>query len=534
MTPFRDRLAEHALGRHEAEAGARLHAGPHAGAAGARRAHDRRRPRLAPRLLAAPGAAAARRADAPAHHAVPRRGRALPARRAHGPRAPAEPSTRPTRCARPSRACWSSSWRGRAGAAARAAAARSRSVSEVEAFGERLHATLAAVPRRARRARPSALGAGLRAAGLEVEPARPTTAVARGRLHPPHPRRASAAGRRGGAAHESRRCCRSSWPRSPHGRGAAPPPPRAGRAAADARRRPSSARSPPRRALGRLRALRAAPPTRTCARPRARTRCPQVELGAGYTRQSDVPELILALPGAPPRTIFPNIPDNYRDAAGAVAAALHRRPRSSARSTRAPSESRAAADVDLRAGRADLVLRDDSAPTGRWSRRARASACCAESLARLRRAPRRTRGTASEVGLAARNEVLAVAGRARPRRAGRSCARRTRPRRGGEPAPPARTCRPATRVEPAEPLEAPRRAAAPTLERARRPRRSRARPERAALRGARRGGRGRASARERGARLPQVGRRRRLRLREPQPRGSCRRRPTGRTPGTSA
>src|SRR6185503_17615636 len=41
-------------------------------------------------------------------------------------------------------------------------------------------------------------------------------------------------------------------------------------------------------------------------------RLPQLEAAAGYTRQSDVPELTLTLPGQPPRTLFPNIPDNYR------------------------------------------------------------------------------------------------------------------------------------------------------------------------------------------------------------------------------
>ena len=53
-----------AVGRHEAEAGAGLHARPRAGADRARRADDRRRPGVAPRVLEAavgvPGAAASR------------------------------------------------------------------------------------------------------------------------------------------------------------------------------------------------------------------------------------------------------------------------------------------------------------------------------------------------------------------------------------------------------------------------------------------------------------------------------------------
>ena len=74
------------LGRHEAEAGPRLHPHPHSGAAHPRRAHHRRRSRFAPRLLAHPRPPAARGPDHPAHHPVPGRGRALPAGGPHGPR----------------------------------------------------------------------------------------------------------------------------------------------------------------------------------------------------------------------------------------------------------------------------------------------------------------------------------------------------------------------------------------------------------------------------------------------------------------
>ena len=167
MTPFRDRLADAPLGRHEAEARARLHARPHAGAARARRAHDRRRPRLAPRLLAAPGAAAARGADDPAHDALPRRGRALPARRAHRPRAHAD-RRHARRAARGRAGCrWSSSWSQprREGRSSCWAAPGASARSEPSASGSTRRSSDASRAEAVRAA--DALGAELRAAGLD-------------------------------------------------------------------------------------------------------------------------------------------------------------------------------------------------------------------------------------------------------------------------------------------------------------------------------------------------------------------------------
>ena len=46
-------------------------------------------------------------------------------------------------------------------------------------------------------------------------------------------------------------------------------------------------------------------------------RKPDVEVTAAYSRNSNVPELILSTPGAPPRTIFPNLPNNWRARVGA-------------------------------------------------------------------------------------------------------------------------------------------------------------------------------------------------------------------------
>jgi outer membrane protein len=46
-------------------------------------------------------------------------------------------------------------------------------------------------------------------------------------------------------------------------------------------------------------------------------RRPDLDLQAAYSRNSNVPELILALPGSAPRTIFPNLPDQWRSHVGA-------------------------------------------------------------------------------------------------------------------------------------------------------------------------------------------------------------------------
>ena len=44
---------------------------------------------------------------------------------------------------------------------------------------------------------------------------------------------------------------------------------------------------------------------------------PDLDIQAMYSRNSNVPELILASPGAPPRTIFPNLPNQWRTHVGA-------------------------------------------------------------------------------------------------------------------------------------------------------------------------------------------------------------------------
>ena len=140
-------------------------------------------------------------------------------------------------------------------------------------------------------------------------------------------------------------------------------------------------------------------------------RWPQVDLGAGYTRRSEVPELAIFAPTNNPAqpveriVVFPNIQDNWRLRAGVGAAALHRRPHRRAdrgRGRRAAPRRR----EDLRAGRADLVLETKSAywslVTARESQRVVQEAIRAYD-AHLEDARNRER-----FGMAARNEVLAV------------------------------------------------------------------------------------------------------------------------------
>lgn len=133
-------------------------------------------------------------------------------------------------------------------------------------------------------------------------------------------------------------------------------------------------------------------------------RLPQVDLQAGYSRLSDVPELLLPLPGGGQRTIFPNIPDNYRARAG-LSLPLYTGGRLEALGRAAQSE-RAGAEQAVRASAADVVLEASNAywslATALETERVLAEALAAYD-AHLADARNRER-----LGLAARNEVLAV------------------------------------------------------------------------------------------------------------------------------
>ena len=154
--------------------------------------------------------------------------------------------------------------------------------------------------------------------------------------------------------------------------------------------------------LGQLEALREAAAA-GLAGARAE-RMPRVDLSAGYTRNSDVPEFTLNLPGAGSRTLFPNIPDNWRAHAG-LTLPLWTAGRIEGGIAAAGSQLEAAG-LDVTGARSDLLLETRNAY---WSLvTAKASArVLAEALesyeAHLTDARNRF-----DFGVAARNEVLSV------------------------------------------------------------------------------------------------------------------------------
>ena len=135
-------------------------------------------------------------------------------------------------------------------------------------------------------------------------------------------------------------------------------------------------------------------------------RMPLLDLQAGYTRNSDVPELEIVTPGAPPTrlTVFPNIPNQYRTHAG-LSLPLYTGGRIGGGIDVARAQASAAAG-DLDAARHDLTLETRTAywslVAARESERVLSEAVVAYE-AHLRDA--RNRAT---YGLAARNEVLFV------------------------------------------------------------------------------------------------------------------------------
>lgn len=252
--------------------------------------------------------------------------------------------------------------------------------------------------------------------------------------------------------------------------------------------------------LARLSALETAAEAQ--ARGARAERWPQVELGAGYARRSEVPELAIFAPTSDPArpveriVVFPNIQDNWRLRAG-LALPLVTFGRIGGQ-IEAAEQGRAAAGEDLRAGRADLALETRSAywslVTARESERVHQQAIRAYE-AHLADARNRER-----FGMAASNEVLAV-----EVERDRSELDRLRAEAAADLAEanlqrllalPA-----ATRVEPAEPLQAGV-VLRPDVE-ALVAEAHAGRPERRAL-AARVAAAGAAASAERGARLPQV------------------------------
>jgi outer membrane protein len=134
-------------------------------------------------------------------------------------------------------------------------------------------------------------------------------------------------------------------------------------------------------------------------------RLPQLDVSAGYTRQSDVPELRLSLPGQGSRVLFPNIPDNYRGHLG-LALPLYTGGRIGSTVT-ANAQGLAAANQDLEQGRADLAQETASAYWGLVTARD-GERVLTDSLADYDSHLKQARDR-RDVGLAASNEVLAVA-----------------------------------------------------------------------------------------------------------------------------
>lgn len=133
-------------------------------------------------------------------------------------------------------------------------------------------------------------------------------------------------------------------------------------------------------------------------------RLPQVDVLASYTRNSNVPELTLALPGATPQTVFPNIPNNYRAHAG-VTLPLYTSGRVSGQ-VAAAGHDRDAAARDVDAGMSDLVLETVTAYWSLVSARA-AERVLTESIASFEADLKQVRDR-FDVGMAARNDVLNV------------------------------------------------------------------------------------------------------------------------------
>jgi outer membrane protein len=139
-------------------------------------------------------------------------------------------------------------------------------------------------------------------------------------------------------------------------------------------------------------------------------RWPQVDLGAGYTRRSEVPELAIFTPTDNPAqpvqrvVVFPNIQDNWRMRAG-VAMPIWTFGRISGQ-IEAAEQGKAAAGADLEAGRADLVL---ETKTAYWSLvTARESVRVLQEEMRAYDAHLADAQNREKFGMAARNEVLAV------------------------------------------------------------------------------------------------------------------------------
>jgi len=160
--------------------------------------------------------------------------------------------------------------------------------------------------------------------------------------------------------------------------------------------------------LGRLSALEAAAEAE--ARGARADRWPQLDLGAGYMRRSEVPEFAVYTPTGNPAqpvqrmVVFPNIQDNWQMRAG-VAMPNWTFGRIGGQ-VEAAEQGKTAAGADLAAGRADLIL---ETKTAYWSLvTARESVRVLQEEMRAYDAHLADAQNRERFGMAARNEVLAV------------------------------------------------------------------------------------------------------------------------------
>jgi outer membrane protein len=133
-------------------------------------------------------------------------------------------------------------------------------------------------------------------------------------------------------------------------------------------------------------------------------RLPRLDLSASYQHSTNFPTLTLTQPGAPPRDVALNYPDNYR-ARASLSVPLYTGGRVEG-GIEAARRGREAAGSDLEVGAQDLVL---EATTAFWQlvtaqERARV---LAESVAAFE-AHLKDAQARQDLGMAARNEVLAV------------------------------------------------------------------------------------------------------------------------------
>jgi outer membrane protein TolC len=133
-------------------------------------------------------------------------------------------------------------------------------------------------------------------------------------------------------------------------------------------------------------------------------RRPDLDLSASYSRNSNVPELILAFPGSEPRVIFPNLPNNWRTHIGAslplyTGGRIDSQVAAATQTERATASDRAAAEDDLvletHVAYVNVLFARDNARVLR--------AAVASYEAHLKDARNR-----QDLGLSASNEVLAV------------------------------------------------------------------------------------------------------------------------------